>query len=95
MRSPAFKRSAISWAVSRTAVRRSRSTNSERWSLASQPKNGQSATSRLAMKCSGANVLMTMMSSHEMWFEISSVGRSREIAPVAVTRTPRSQQITR
>ena len=71
----------ISLAVSPTAVRRVRSTKTERCRRASDDTNGQVPTSFLATNDTGATADSTGMSSHDVWLATSSTGRSRTTAP--------------
>ena len=63
--SPSARRCAISAFTAPVLWRRSRSTNTERCSLASRPKNGQRAISLLATNTTGASAVMIEMSSQE------------------------------
>ena len=63
--------------------------------LARKPTTGQLATSLLAMKETGATPASTGMSSHDVWLERRSSGRSAAGAPVTLTRMPMSEHTKR
>jgi hypothetical protein len=69
-------------------LRRLRSTNTERCSLASQLTNGQDATCCLATNETGATAESTLMSIHETWFEIRNTPCSSATSPSMSSRIP-------
>src|SRR5215210_6545798 len=84
--SPRTRRCAISAFALAVALRRARSRNTQRWSLAKAPTTGQPATSDFAIKDSGCSEPSTGMSSHETWFASTSLGPPWLSAPFTTTR---------
>src|SRR5215207_5803910 len=90
--SPCTRRCAISAFACAVALRRARSRNTQRWSLAKRPITGQPATSDLATKDSGRSEASTGMSSQETWFANTSIGPPWGAAPSTTTRRSKSQR---